>query len=181
MGNIYNNAGYPLIDAGNGGTLDGMLHTCRTVLDSINADAVVIPGHGPLASLIDLQSYVKSNLRYTWNWHRTNVERRRRLVEWCAKSKVQRCNHYHGVPVWYRNIKNNPSFLVHTCRFLVGLFHRWRGIFRRTWSQVFLIRTISIFLCVWDIWFHAYSRRHKAYGAKWFSCNWVRTRESLEH
>lgn len=58
MGDIYNNAGYPFIDAGNGGTLDGMLHTCRTVLDSINADTVVIPGHGPLASPIDLQSYV---------------------------------------------------------------------------------------------------------------------------
>lgn len=58
MGDIYNNAGYPFIDAGNGGTLDGMLHTCRTVLDFINADTVVIPGHGPLASTIDLQSYV---------------------------------------------------------------------------------------------------------------------------
>ena len=58
MGDIYNNAGYPFIDAGNGGTLDGMLHTCRTVLDFINADTVVIPGHGPLANPIDLQSYV---------------------------------------------------------------------------------------------------------------------------
>ena len=58
MGDIYNNAGYPFIDAGNGGTLDGMLHTCRTVLDFVNADTVVIPGHGPLASTIDLQSYV---------------------------------------------------------------------------------------------------------------------------
>ena len=58
MGDIYNNAGYPFIDAGNGGTLDGMLHTCRTVLDFINADTVVIPGHGPLASTINLQSYV---------------------------------------------------------------------------------------------------------------------------
>ena len=58
MGDIYNNAGYPFVDADNGGTLDGMLHTCKTVLEGIDVDTVVIPGHGPLANQIDLQNYV---------------------------------------------------------------------------------------------------------------------------
>lgn len=58
MGDIYNNAGYPFVDADNGGTLDGMLHTCKAVLEAIDVDTVVIPGHGPLANQVDLQNYV---------------------------------------------------------------------------------------------------------------------------
>ena len=58
MGDIFNNSGYPFIDAGNGGTLDGVLHTCKTVLDMIDADTLVIPGHGALANHIDLKNYV---------------------------------------------------------------------------------------------------------------------------
>ena len=58
MGDIYNNAGYPFVDADNGGTLDGMLHTCKAVLEAIDVDTVVIPEHGPLANQIDLQNYV---------------------------------------------------------------------------------------------------------------------------
>lgn len=58
MGDIFNNAGYPFIDAGNGGSLDGVLHTCKSVLAQIDADTVVIPGHGPLATQSDLKNYV---------------------------------------------------------------------------------------------------------------------------
>ncbi len=58
LGDIFNNSGYPFIDAANGGSLDGVLHTCKSVLEQIDADTVVIPGHGPLATRSDLQNYV---------------------------------------------------------------------------------------------------------------------------
>lgn len=58
MGDVFNNAGYPFIDAGNGGTLDGVIHTCKSVLAMTDDETVVIPGHGPLASRIDLQNYI---------------------------------------------------------------------------------------------------------------------------
>jgi glyoxylase-like metal-dependent hydrolase (beta-lactamase superfamily II) len=58
MGDIFNNAGYPFIDAGNGGSLDGVLHTCRAVLEQIDEDTIVVPGHGALATRTDLQNYV---------------------------------------------------------------------------------------------------------------------------
>ena len=58
MGDVFNNSGYPFVDAGNGGTLDGVLSTCQAVLAAIDAETVVIPGHGPLATRIDLQNYV---------------------------------------------------------------------------------------------------------------------------
>lgn len=58
LGDIFNNASYPFIDAGNGGSLDGVLKTCQAVLAQIDEDTLVIPGHGPLASRSDLKNYV---------------------------------------------------------------------------------------------------------------------------
>ena len=58
LGDVYNNAGYPFIDAGNGGTLDGVIAFCEAVLAEIDEDTTVIPGHGPVATYDDLQAYV---------------------------------------------------------------------------------------------------------------------------
>lgn len=57
MGDVFNNAGYPFIDAGNGGTLDGVIHFCRDTLDVIDKDTIVIPGHGPIADYEKLREY----------------------------------------------------------------------------------------------------------------------------
>jgi glyoxylase-like metal-dependent hydrolase (beta-lactamase superfamily II) len=58
MGDVYNNSGYPFIDAGNGGTLDGVIEFCTAVLAEIDDNTVVIPGHGPVATYSDLRDYV---------------------------------------------------------------------------------------------------------------------------
>lgn len=58
MGDVFNNGGYPFIDADNGGDLDGVIQFCKAVLESIDKDTVVIPGHGPVASYTDLEEYV---------------------------------------------------------------------------------------------------------------------------
>jgi len=58
MGDVFNNAGYPFIDADNGGDLDGIIRFCEAVLDEIREDTVVIPGHGPIANYSELQEYV---------------------------------------------------------------------------------------------------------------------------
>jgi len=62
LGDIYNNAGYPFIDSGNGGSLDGMIHFCSEVIQRINQDTVVIPGHGNVAdyqALVDYNEMLK--------------------------------------------------------------------------------------------------------------------------
>jgi len=59
MGDVFNNAGYPFIDAGNGGTLDGVIHFCRDVLSVIDSDTIVIPGHGPVTDYDKLGEYVE--------------------------------------------------------------------------------------------------------------------------
>jgi cyclase len=58
LGDVFNNAGYPFIDVGNGGSIDGLIAFCRAVLGEIDASTVVVPGHGPITGYDDLQAYV---------------------------------------------------------------------------------------------------------------------------
>jgi glyoxylase-like metal-dependent hydrolase (beta-lactamase superfamily II) len=58
MGDVYNNRGYPFIDADNGGDLGGLIRFCEAVLEEIDADTTVIPGHGPIATHEHLFAYV---------------------------------------------------------------------------------------------------------------------------
>jgi cyclase len=58
MGDVYNNAGYPFIDADNGGSLNGVIEFSSKVLAQIDSDYVVVPGHGPVANYQALADYV---------------------------------------------------------------------------------------------------------------------------
>jgi len=58
MGDVYNNAGYPFIDADNGGSLNGVIEFSSKVLAQIDSDYIVVPGHGPVAKQQDLVDYV---------------------------------------------------------------------------------------------------------------------------
>lgn len=58
MGDVFNNAGYPFIDADNGGTLDGVIHFCSEILKVIDEDTIVIPGHGAITDYQALNDYV---------------------------------------------------------------------------------------------------------------------------
>ncbi len=58
MGDVFNAAGYPFIDADNGGDLDGIIEFCEAVLDEIDENTIVIPGHGAVGTYTDLQEYV---------------------------------------------------------------------------------------------------------------------------
>lgn len=58
MGDVYNNAGYPFIDADNGGSLNGVIEFCTKVLAEIDSSYTVVPGHGPIADGQALADYV---------------------------------------------------------------------------------------------------------------------------
>lgn len=58
MGDVFNNAGYPFIDSGNGGQIDGVINFCQEILKQINKDTTVIPGHGPVTDYQTMQDYV---------------------------------------------------------------------------------------------------------------------------
>jgi len=59
LGDVFNNAGYPFIDADNGGDLDGVIRFCETVLALIDPSTIVVPGHGQVAGYKELNEYVE--------------------------------------------------------------------------------------------------------------------------
>ncbi|MEO9468140.1 MBL fold metallo-hydrolase [Parasphingorhabdus sp.] len=59
MGDVFNNAGYPFIDADNGGDLDGMIAFCQAVHDAIDDETKVVPGHGPVTDRAKLARYIE--------------------------------------------------------------------------------------------------------------------------
>lgn len=58
-GDIFFNGFYPFIDPHHGGSLQGMIDGADIILALSNAQTKIIPGHGPLATRTDLQTYRK--------------------------------------------------------------------------------------------------------------------------
>ncbi len=58
LGDVFNTSGYPFIDAGNGGTIDGVIQFCEAVLMEINQSTIVVPGHGRVSDYAGLREYV---------------------------------------------------------------------------------------------------------------------------
>lgn len=56
-GDIFFNGFYPFIDASSGGSSLGMIQAAADLLANIDDSVAIIPGHGPLASRVDLQQY----------------------------------------------------------------------------------------------------------------------------
>ncbi len=59
MGDVFNNTGYPFIDADNGGEIDGMIAFCRAILKELPRDATVVPGHGEITDVEAFERYVE--------------------------------------------------------------------------------------------------------------------------
>ena len=57
FGDVFNNTGYPFVDVDGGGDIDGMIEFCSKVLDELNEDTVVIPGHGRVVGVSTLREY----------------------------------------------------------------------------------------------------------------------------
>ena len=58
MGDIFvTHAGWPFIDTVNGGSLEGVVKACEFVLGRVDAQTLIIPGHGPVADKAALATY----------------------------------------------------------------------------------------------------------------------------
>ena len=58
MGDVFFNGGYPFIDLEGGGDMNGYIAAHEKVLEKIDDETKIIPGHGPLANKADLQTTV---------------------------------------------------------------------------------------------------------------------------
>jgi glyoxylase-like metal-dependent hydrolase (beta-lactamase superfamily II) len=56
-GDLVFSGGYPYIDIGNGGSINGMIAAADKLMELIGEDYIVIPGHGPLLDYKGLQEY----------------------------------------------------------------------------------------------------------------------------
>jgi cyclase len=57
MGDDFFNGGFPFVDLGSGGSVQGLIANVAKALTMISADTKVIPGHGPLGTRADLQAF----------------------------------------------------------------------------------------------------------------------------
>ncbi len=57
IGDLFFNGIYPFIDAGSGGSLEGVIAGVDEVLGRIDDNTKVIPGHGPLGNKPELKAY----------------------------------------------------------------------------------------------------------------------------
>src|SRR5688500_1499043 len=48
---------FPFVDLESGGSVQGLINNLGSLIGKIPADAKLIPGHGPLASIDDLKAY----------------------------------------------------------------------------------------------------------------------------
>jgi glyoxylase-like metal-dependent hydrolase (beta-lactamase superfamily II) len=58
MGDTFVNGGYPFIDNGSNGSINGLIAAAESVLARSDANTKIIPGHGPLATPDDLRAYL---------------------------------------------------------------------------------------------------------------------------
>lgn len=58
MGDHFFNGSFPFIDTGGGGDVEQYIKNVRAVLADLPGDVHIIPGHGPLATKKDLQTFV---------------------------------------------------------------------------------------------------------------------------
>jgi glyoxylase-like metal-dependent hydrolase (beta-lactamase superfamily II) len=57
LGDDFFNGFFPFVDLDSGGSVQGMINNVASLIRQIPADAKLIPGHGPLATLDDLKAY----------------------------------------------------------------------------------------------------------------------------
>jgi glyoxylase-like metal-dependent hydrolase (beta-lactamase superfamily II) len=60
LGDLMFNGFFPFIDSDHKGSLKGVISALKTAKQFINEDTVIIPGHGPIASLKDLDATIET-------------------------------------------------------------------------------------------------------------------------
>jgi cyclase len=58
MGDDFVTYGFPFVDLGSGGSVEGMTTAMEQVIGQLPPDVKVIPGHGPISNLDDVRRYI---------------------------------------------------------------------------------------------------------------------------
>jgi cyclase len=71
---------FPFVDLESGGSVQGLINNIATLIKQIPADAKIIPGHGPIATIDDLKAYHQT-LVDTSNIVQAEMKKRKTLEE----------------------------------------------------------------------------------------------------
>ena len=58
LGDDFVTYGFPFIDLGSGGSVDGMVAALEAILPKLPADVRIIPGHGPISKVADVEGFI---------------------------------------------------------------------------------------------------------------------------
>jgi cyclase len=58
-GDVFLSGAYPFADVDNGGDFDGVIEFCRGILERIDRDTIIVPGHGQKATYAELEAYIE--------------------------------------------------------------------------------------------------------------------------
>jgi len=58
VGDDFITLGFPFVDLGSGGSVEGMIAALETLLPKLPADVKIIPGHGQVSSVADVQRFI---------------------------------------------------------------------------------------------------------------------------
>ncbi len=56
-GDVYRTTGYPGVDAGNGGTVEGTIEALNTIIDLAGSDTLIVPGHGNVSTQAEVVEF----------------------------------------------------------------------------------------------------------------------------
>jgi glyoxylase-like metal-dependent hydrolase (beta-lactamase superfamily II) len=112
MGDQFFNGMFPFIDLASGGDVEGYAHNVETVLGKIPANARVIPGHGPLATVDDLKKFSQM-LNETIGIVRERIKAGKTLDQIKAAGLPEKWNSWGQgfikTPVWIETIHKSLS------------------------------------------------------------------------
>lgn len=116
MGDQFFNGMFPFIDLASGGDVEGYARNVEAVLGKIPANARVIPGHGPLATVDDLKKFSQM-LNETIGIVRERMKAGKTLEQIKAEGLPEKWNSWGQgfikTPVWietlYKGLSNKPS------------------------------------------------------------------------
>ncbi len=70
LGDLFFNGLFPFVDLEYGGNVESLTKHITALIDQLPADAKIIPGHGPVATLDDLKAYHRMLVETTASVHR---------------------------------------------------------------------------------------------------------------
>jgi len=88
-GDVFVRYGIPFVDAGNGGSVAGIIKGVNTILELCDEETKIIPGHGQVASKSDVLAY-RDMLQDIWDSVKVEVKKGKTLSEILENDPTQK-------------------------------------------------------------------------------------------